>query len=117
MLLLYVLGFVSRHCHGALPEIDNSQKQRSFIHSGNAAYRWPTMQSLGLRLIDRGKVFLRRAGTVILAVAIGLWVLAHLASHRMARCPEIEDSFAGMIGKADRAVIKPLGSTGKSASD
>jgi len=28
-------------------------------------YRWPTLRSLGLRLYDRSKIFLRRAGTVI----------------------------------------------------
>ena len=43
-------------------------------------YRWPTVRSLGLRLLDRAKVFLRRAGTVILAVshpAVGARLPAH----------------------------------------
>ena len=71
-------------------------------------YRWPTLQSLGLRLFDRGKVFLRRAGTVILAWPSCLWVLAHLPLHD-GKPPEIEHSFAGMIGKAVEPVIKPLG--------
>jgi ferrous iron transport protein B len=71
-------------------------------------YRWPTWQSLGLRLLDRAKVFLRRVGTVILLVAIGLWVLAHLPySH--GKAPDLEHSFAGMTGKAIEPLIKPLG--------
>ena len=45
-------------------------------------YRWPTLRSLGLRLIDRSKVFLRRAGTVILLVIVVLWVLANLPLQR-----------------------------------
>ena len=59
-------------------------------------------------MYDRSKVFLRRAGTVILAVAIVLWVLAHLPL-KDGQPPQIADSFAGMIGHAVEPVIKPLG--------
>ena len=62
----------------------------------------------GLRLLDRAKVFLRRAGTVILAVAVVLWILAHLPLSG-GKAPAIEDSFAGMIGRAIEPVIKPVG--------
>ncbi len=67
--------------------------------------RWPTVTSLGLRLIDRSKVFLRRAGTVILGVAIGIWALAELPpSHG-----DIGASYAGRIGHAIEPAIRPLG--------
>ena len=71
-------------------------------------YRLPTLRSLGLRLLDRSKVFLRRAGTVILAVSMVLWVLLHLPLHD-GQPPEIEHSFAGMIGHSVEPAIKPLG--------
>jgi ferrous iron transport protein B len=71
-------------------------------------YRWPTWHSLSLRLIDRSKVFLRRAGTVILLVAIVIWILAHLPLHH-GQAPALADSFLGMIGKTIEPVIKPLG--------
>jgi ferrous iron transport protein B len=71
-------------------------------------YRWPTWQSLGLRLLDRAKIFLRRAGTVILLVAVVLWVLAHLPLHD-GKTPALEQSFAGMVGKTIEPAIKPLG--------
>lgn len=71
-------------------------------------YRLPTLRSLGLRLYDRSKIFLHRAGTVILAVAIVLWVLLHLPL-KDGKPPEIESSFAGMIGHTVEPVIKPLG--------
>jgi ferrous iron transport protein B len=71
-------------------------------------YRWPTWQSLTLRLIDRARVFLRRAGTVILLVAIVLWVFAHLPLHN-GKTPPIEQSFAGTIGRTIEPAIKPLG--------
>jgi ferrous iron transport protein B len=71
-------------------------------------YRWPTVRSLSLRLIDRSKVFLRRAGTVILLVIVVLWVLENLPV-KNGQPPQIADSFAGMIGHAVEPVIKPLG--------
>ena len=43
-------------------------------------YRWPTFSSLGLRLLDRAKVFLFRAGTIIL-----LW-LSCFGGRRISRC-------------------------------
>jgi len=63
---------------------------------------------LGLRLYDRSKIFLHRAGTVILVVAIVLWVMLHLPL-KDGKPPEIEKSFAGMVGHAVEPVIKPLG--------
>jgi ferrous iron transport protein B len=71
-------------------------------------YRWPTLKSLGLRLLDRSKVFLRRAGTVILAVAVALWILAHLPLVD-GQAPEIGESLAGTMGRTIEPVIEPLG--------
>ena len=71
-------------------------------------YRLPTLRSLAYRLIDRSKIFLRRAGTVILATTIVLWVLAGLPLEN-GEPPEIADSYAGSIGKAIEPVIEPLG--------
>ena len=66
------------------------------------------LRSLGLRLLDRSKVFLRRAGTVILGVAVVLWVLSNLPLHD-GKAPEIGESLAGTIGHAVEPAIRPLG--------
>ena len=50
-------------------------------------YRWPTLRSLGLRLLDRSKVFLRRAGTVILGVAVVIWALTLSAAFSTGKPP------------------------------
>jgi ferrous iron transport protein B len=63
---------------------------------------------LGLRLLDRATVFLRRAGTVILVVAVVLWILAHLPLEN-GQAPPIEQSLAGTIGRTIEPVIEPLG--------
>ncbi|MEJ7607937.1 MAG: nucleoside recognition domain-containing protein [Bryobacteraceae bacterium] len=71
-------------------------------------YRRPTLRSLALRVIDRAKIFLTRAGTVILLVAVLLWALASLPLVN-GKPPEIEKSYVGQIGKAVEPVIQPLG--------
>jgi ferrous iron transport protein B len=40
-------------------------------------YRLPNLRSIALRLLERGKVFLTRAGTVIFSVAVVIWSLAY----------------------------------------
>ncbi len=64
-------------------------------------YRWPNLRSVGLRLLERGRVFLVRAGTVIFSVALVIWALAYFprseavaAQYAEARV-EARASFAG----------------------
>jgi ferrous iron transport protein B len=72
------------------------------------SYRWPTFRSLGLRLYDRAKVFLRRAGSIILLVAIVLWALTQFPRQN-GQPPHIDDSALGAIGHVIEPVIRPLG--------
>jgi ferrous iron transport protein B len=76
-------------------------------------YRMPTIRSLSLRLFDRGNVFLRQAGTVILTVSLALWVLAHIPPIHVAggsySAPELADSVIGRIGHFIEPAIAPLG--------
>ena len=108
LLGLYVLGFLAAIVTARLLKSTVLKSTRAPFILEMPPYRWPTVTSLVLRLIDRARVFLRRAGTVILAVAIILWVLAHLPLHA-GRAPAIGDSIAGMIGHAVEPVIRPLG--------
>jgi len=72
------------------------------------SYRWPTAQSIGLRLVDRGKVFLRRAGTVILLVTVLLWGLTQVPTQN-GHAPDIANSLAGTMGRTIEPAIRPLG--------
>src|SRR5206468_3738245 len=38
-------------------------------------YRWPSWSTIALRMWERALIFIRRAGTVILALSIVLWAL------------------------------------------
>jgi ferrous iron transport protein B len=105
---LYILGFLAAIFTARLLKSTVLKSSRSSFMLEMPPYRWPTLQGLALRLIDRSKVFLRRAGTVILAVALVIWVLAHLPLTD-GKPPEIGQSVVGMIGHAVEPAIKPLG--------
>ncbi|MDE3002953.1 MAG: ferrous iron transport protein B [Gemmatimonadota bacterium] len=71
-------------------------------------YRIPSPRTLMLRLLDRSKIFLRRAGRIIFAVAIVLWTLTQFPRTE-AGAPDIEQSALGTIGHVIEPVIEPLG--------
>jgi ferrous iron transport protein B len=108
MLGLYIIGFLAAITTARLLKSTVLKSTRSSFILEMPPYRWPTFQSLGLRLVDRSKVFLRRAGTVILVVAVVIWVLSYFPLTG-GKQPPIEQSFAGMIGHAVEPAIKPLG--------
>jgi ferrous iron transport protein B len=105
---LYVLGFLMAVATAKLLKSTVLKSTRTPFIMEMPPYRWPTLRSLALRLIDRTKVFLRRAGTVILAVAVVLWVLGSLP-RKDGKPPSVEDSIMGHIGHAVEPAIRPLG--------
>ncbi len=40
-------------------------------------YRLPNFKSMGIRLLERGKIFVKRAGTIIFTVAVVIWALVY----------------------------------------
>ncbi len=108
MIALYVLGFLAAMVTARVLKSTILKSRRTSFVLEMPPYRWPTLKSLGLRLVDRGKVFLKRAGTVILTVAVVIWVLGHVPFHD-GKAPAIGDSFVGMVGHAVEPAIKPLG--------
>ena len=108
LLGLYALGFLAAIFTAGILKSTVLKSARAPFMLEMPPYRWPTLRSLLLRLLDRSKVFLRRAGTVILAVAIVLWFLSSFPL-KDGKPPEISQSFAGTIGHAVEPVLQPLG--------
>jgi ferrous iron transport protein B len=108
LLGLYILGFLAALFTARILKSSVLKSERNSFVLEMPPYRWPTFRSLGLRLVDRSKVFLRRAGTVILGVAVVLWCLASLPMHD-GKPPAIEQSLVGHIGRAVEPLIQPLG--------
>jgi ferrous iron transport protein B len=59
---------------------------------------------------ERSRLFLKRAGTVILAMSIVLWALMTYPKHDHLSADEaLKQSYAGQIGMALEPAIRPLG--------
>lgn len=72
MLLLYVLGFIAAIATAKLLKSSILKSTSAPFVLELPEYRWPTLHSIGLRLIDRGRVFLQQAGTDSLRFPLGL---------------------------------------------
>jgi ferrous iron transport protein B len=75
-------------------------------------YRAPVFRGIMQRMWERAVIFLRRAGTVILALSVILWALLHYPKPSTPEPTESEilaHSVAGRFGHAIEPVIAPLG--------
>ena len=76
------------------------------------SYRWPMAYHVLIGLRERTWIFLRRVGTIILALSILLWFLAsYPAAPEGATHAAIEYSFAGRLGIWMQPLFAPLGFT------
>ncbi len=131
---LYLLGFASAMLTALVMRYVVRVKERSYLIMELPAYRWPKWSNVGYTIIEKTKAFVFEAGKVILAISIVLWVLASYGpGDRLSNAREyvlqesvdlplaeedlenriaaykLENSYAGIVGKAIEPVIKPLG--------
>lgn len=69
-------------------------------------YHKPTAKGITIHTWERGKLFLHKAGTVILAGSVIMWCLSALPWGVEVAGPE---SYAGQLGKALEPAVRPLG--------
>jgi ferrous iron transport protein B len=113
MLGLYLAGFVGAMTTAWLLKSSILKSSETPFILELPQYRMPTLRSLSLRLVDRARVFLRQAGTIILCVTLALWVLAHLPVIHLQggalAVPDLANSLIGRLGHFIEPVIAPLG--------
>jgi len=113
MLGLYLAGFVAAMTTARILKSSVLKSSDAPFILELPQYRTPTIHSLALRLVDRARVFLRQAGTIILCVTLALWVLAHLPVTHNAngalQTPALADSLIGQVGHFIEPAIAPLG--------
>ncbi|MFO1013362.1 MAG: ferrous iron transporter B [Caulobacteraceae bacterium] len=74
------------------------------------SYKIPDAANVARSLLQRGVIFLRRAGTNIMAMMVLIWVLCTFPYPPAgATGPAIDYSFAGMIGHFIQPVLAPIG--------
>ncbi|MDD5115976.1 MAG: ferrous iron transport protein B [Candidatus Omnitrophica bacterium] len=80
-------------------------------------YRVPTIQGLLLKMWERGWLYLKKAGTIILLISIIIWGGFSFPQmqpkegmgEETAASAQMEQSFAGRIGKFVEPAVKPIG--------
>lgn len=73
-------------------------------------YRWPEPRNVLLNLWTRAKIFITRAGKIILPLMVLIWVLATFPyPPEGATGPAIDYSFAGILGGWIEPLLRPIG--------
>ncbi len=108
LILLYALGATAAIMTAFILKRTFLKAEPSTFLMELPPYRLPSLQSLGLRLLDRGRIFLLRVGKIIFTVTIVLWALTQFPRTELGP-PEIEQSALGQIGHVIEPAIEPLG--------
>ena len=131
---LYLLGFLAALGSAWVMKQIIRVKERSFLIMELPTYRLPRWSNVGYTIVEKTKAFVLEAGKIIMAISIVLWVLASYGpGDKLSRAREnvlakaenqsltrqgledkiaaykLENSYAGVIGKALEPAIKPLG--------
>jgi ferrous iron transport protein B len=69
------------------------------------SYKWPSLRTIGLRVLERVWVFVRCAGTLILAVSVLTWAAMYYPQDAVSP----EQKILGHAGKLIEPVVRPLG--------
>ncbi len=108
MLGLYVIGFLAALVTAKLLHTSVLKASPAPFILELPQYRWPTVRSLALRLYDRGMLFTKKVGTIILSVSFAVWVLSVLPVHG-GQLSELTSSVIGHVGHWIEPAIRPLG--------
>ena len=107
---LYMAGIVSALCVSFVMKFLQKDKSQHALLLELPSYRIPDLKSVGIGLLDRGKIFLKRVGGIIFALSILLWFLCTFPqAPEGATQPAIDYSFAGMLGHLMQPIFAPVG--------
>lgn len=135
LFLLYLLGFAVTLMTAFVLSKVIKIKETSFFVMELPVYRWPQPRNIGIMVFNKVKVFVREAGTIILAISIVLWFLStHGSSEaykkydqsyevlsaapasdsvstalKQTEANRLENSFIGQLGHFIEPVIRPMG--------
>lgn len=110
MFALYMIGIVSALIVAAVLKKTLTKGAPPRLLMELPKYQVPRLRDLILGLLERARLFIRRAGTIILFSMIVLWGLASFpAPPPDATEPDIFYSAAGKIGRTLEVVFAPIG--------
>ncbi len=111
MLLMYLLGTVGAFGFAWLFKRTLLKGAPPLMIMELPPYRLPRLKDVVWQMLERAGLFLKRAGTIILAISIVLWALTAYpkAGDDATPAEQIAQSFAGQAGHALEPAIRPLG--------
>ncbi len=110
MLIMYLLGIVGACLMGWLFKKTLLRGQKPSFIMELPPYRFPSVKVIILQMWERSRLFVKRAGTIILTLSIVLWALMSFPKHETLEPSQaLKQSYAGQMGTALEPIIKPLG--------
>jgi ferrous iron transport protein B len=129
---LYLIGFLMALVSGWAMKLVMKSSERSYFVMELPTYQKPRWTQVGYTILEKVKTFVWEAGKVIVAISMVLWVLASYGpGDRLERAEaqvraenpttdsqtldnkiaaaKLQNSYAGIFGKAIEPAIKPLG--------
>jgi ferrous iron transport protein B len=103
---LYLLGIGMAFLMGLLFKNSLFKKNEEPFIIELPEYKLPEFKNLVMHTWDKGKGFLRKAGTIIFSVSVIVWLLSNFSFNGMS---SIENSFLASIGNFISPIFKPLG--------
>lgn len=121
MFLLYLLSVVIAFTASLFLKKVVFKGQPSYLVMELPPYRIPTIKGLLLKMWERGWLYLKKAGTIILLISVVMWVgftfpqldpdtatITSLSEQEIA-ARQIENSYAGRIGHFLEPMVRPIG--------
>jgi len=121
MFLMYVLSIVIAFGSSLLLKKTVFKGEPSYLVMELPPYRIPTIKGLLLKMWERGWLYLKKAGTIVLLVSAIMWVgftfpqidqnndnLGTLSAEEIGAL-QIENSYAGKLGHFIEPLVKPIG--------
>lgn len=115
LLAMYILGAAASMIAALVFKLIIKQRSLNYFIMELPIYHPPRWKNIGMIVMNKSKSFVNEAGKIILIVSVVLWFLASYGPHpnqpglHVKESANIEESYAGHIGKVIEPTIEPLG--------
>ncbi|HDK7137523.1 TPA: ferrous iron transport protein B [Clostridium botulinum] len=106
---LYILGILLAFIIGLLFKNTLFKKDEEPFIIELPEYKMPEFKNLMLHTWDKGKGFLKKAGTIIFSISVIVWLLSNFNFSGMV---DINESLLASLGRVLSPIFKPLGFSG-----
>jgi ferrous iron transport protein B len=107
---LYMFGILSAFLVAFIAKKTYAPQSASYLLMELPPYRMPKILNVVRGALQKGWIFVKKAGTVILVLSIIIWGLVTFPGPpEKAEMPAIHYSYAAMVGKTFEPIFRPLG--------